>query len=579
MERREIPPQPDCPTPQDRRRLTAYALQEQGRPGDLPAIETLTAPAEDIGAIAPPGSLQGVRLAVIGAGLAGLAAAFELRKTGADVTVLEADEQRVGGRVYTYRFGRQPDLYGELGAMRIPTSHNAVWHYIDLLKLRTRPFIQNNPNAFLYLQGTRVRNDPTGRGVMEHIYPKYPLTDAERATPWQELLFHGQNAPLFAASAAERAELLQVLPGYGPAVTDWDATDNRRMLDRQGLSPGAIDMLANLAPLQGQNLYASYVDIAQVNYAANLAFVYEIVGGMSTLPNALYRSVVGDGGGEYGDIPVRQLGPAQVHMGAWVTGIGRDGNGRVVLTILTRAGAVRQSFDGVVCAIPFSTLRTVEIDPLFSGGKMQAIREVNYIPAQKTLLRCNRRFWEEGGPDERIIGGGSYTDLPITSVWYPSDHASLCRQQVECPCGAMPYHRLEAPANQRELAAQPGVLIASYGYNLDATRLANLTPPLRFDEVKREVERVHGLPPGGLDNIAVGMKTMDWNTNLWSRGALPFFTPQQKQLFSWVMAQPEYDDRVVFAGDHISASHRWMQGALQSGMQAANQIARTVRRR
>jgi monoamine oxidase len=54
-------------------------------------------------------------------------------------------------------------------------------------------------------------------------------------------------------------------------------------------------------------------------------------------------------------------------------------------------------------------------------------------------------------------------------------------------------------------------------------------------------------------------------------------TPEQKRLFSYACTQPEYDGRVFFAGEHISAKHRWMQGALKSGMEAANALAWTIR--
>ena len=58
------------------------------------------------------------KIIVIGAGLAGLCAAYELEARGHEVVVLEAHPRRIGGRVYTQRFGA--GLYGELGAMRIP---------------------------------------------------------------------------------------------------------------------------------------------------------------------------------------------------------------------------------------------------------------------------------------------------------------------------------------------------------------------------------------------------------------------------------------------------------------------------
>ena len=80
---------------------------------------------------------------------------------------------------------------------------------------------------------------------------------------------------------------------------------------------------------------------------------------------------------------------------------------------------LRKSFDFVICAIPFSSLRNVDVYPMFSNEKMQSIKEVNYTSAQKTIFMCNERFWEKGDDKEKIVGGGSSTDLPIQTIWYP----------------------------------------------------------------------------------------------------------------------------------------------------------------
>lgn len=578
------PPQPENPTDAQRHRLARYALLQKGRPEDFEYIRKLTSPPQDITMIIRPGELRGVRIGIMGAGLAGLASAFELRKTGADITVFEAEEKRIGGRVYTYYFDQSKLLYGELGSMRIPVSHETVWHYINLFKLPTRPFIQANENALIYLKDTRVRNDAEGKNVMKYIYPKYCLAEWERRTPWQQLAYYGLESPLLPANPEQRSELLQVKPYYNAFHVYWDWRSNRKIMESLGLSQGAINLISSLSPLPGQNLYNSYIDIAQANYPANLSFLYEIPGGSSILPYAIYHSLINPSPiKDYPGIPSQYLGKVTVKTGNWITGIHRNSNtGKVILAYNNSeaTSSLYEIFDYVICAIPFSTLRTIDINPLFSDLKMQAIREVNYIASQKTILLCNRRFWEEGGPGEQIIGGGSYTDLPITSLWYPSDHARYCDKQTKCRLRSFPYSRLTIQkADQKFLAREPGVLIASYNYSLDAVRLANLTPELRLDEIKREVEEVHGLPKGYLDGVVVDFKTMGWNNNLWSRGALPFYTPEQKRLFSYGMALPEYDNRVFMAGDHISAVHRWMQGALQSGMIAANQLAMECKKR
>ncbi|MDF2591483.1 MAG: monoamine oxidase [Clostridia bacterium] len=577
------PTQPENPTDVQRHMLTRHALLQRGRPEDFEFIRNLTAPPQDITTIIKPGELGGVRIGVIGAGLAGLASAFELRKTGAQITVFEAEEKRVGGRVYTYYFDQSKHLYGELGAMRIPVSHETVWHYINLFKISSRPFVQANENALIYLKHTRVRNDAEGKNVMKYIYPKYNLTEWESSTPWQQLSYYGLESPLLPASPEQRSELLQVKPSYDDFNLFWDSKSNRTIMESMGLSQGAINLLSNLSPLAGQNLYNSYIDIAQANYPANLSYLYEIPGGTSTIPYTIYNSLLNQNPAkDYPDIPSEFLGKVDVRNGNWITGIHRGKDGKVILAYGNRSAVDTQydTFDYVICAIPFSTLRTVNINPLFSDIKMQAIKEVNYIPAQKTLMLCNRRFWEEGGPEEQIIGGGSTTDLPITAIWYPSDHSRYCDKRTKYMSRSVPFNRLTIPqTSQEHLSKEPGVLIASYNYNLDSERLTNMPAGLREREIKREVEEVHGLPAGYLDDIAVDFNTLNWNDHPWSRGALTFFAPGQKKLFSYGMALPEYDNRVFMAGDHISAVHRWMQGALQSGMIAANQLAMGSRER
>lgn len=590
-ERVEEVRQPDNPSREERHALLRRALEKACRPDDFGYIIRGFSPAPDITTIAPPGFFKNKRVGIAGGGLAGMAAAFELRKLGFDITIYDAPKDHIGGRVYTWYFNSEKTLYGELGAMRMPVSHETLWHYIDLFGLRTRPFIQTNPNGFIYLKQVRVRNDPDGREVMARIYPKYRLSDRERRTPWQELAFYGFERPLLHAPPAVRSEIIQVKPAYPPQALNWGGTDIRGILEGQFLSQGAINLLKNFLPLAGQNLYHSYIDYIQELYSADLSYLYEIPGGMATLPLAFYESF--QNAVAWPDIPADLAGSVRWKRGCCVVGIYRDEDGGVVLAYRDGDGSERlfDSYDYVVCAIPFSTLRTVDISPLFSGRKMQAIREVSYINAQKTVMLCKDRFWERQG----IFGGSSYTDLPISQIYYPSDGSSaFSRPPIGRPnaSAAAPSDRLSAFSNafggksgnhdsygyhegsNKEMpGANPGVLLASYNFSQDAVRLANMEPSLLFREIKREVEEVHGLRVGDLDGIAAGYKTVNWDEEPWFRGALCMYSPGQKRLFSMASIAPEYDGRVFFAGEHVSAKHRWMQGALKSGMEAANALA------
>jgi monoamine oxidase len=200
---------------------------------------------------------------------------------------------------------------------------------------------------------------------------------------------------------------------------------------------------------------------------------------------------------------------------------------------------------------------------MFSNEKMQAIKEVNYTSSQKTAFLCNERFWEKGDANERIIGGGSSTDLPIQTIWYPgySSNNNLIKNK-----------KVSSEKNNN-LCDEPGVILASYNLNQDAIRIGNLDDKTRFKEIKTQVEAVHGLEKGYLDSVVENFKTVDWNSEKGFYGAFCYFMPQQQSLFSYAMAKPEYDNRVYFAGEHVSLTHGWIEGAVSSGMKAANHIA------
>ncbi len=551
------PPQPDNPTDEERNKMSYYALYRTCHTEDFYNIAEALSPPKSITVLANPGEFKGKRVGIIGGGLAGMSSAFELRKLGFDITIFEASAERIGGRVYTYYFDKEKELYGELGPMRIPVNHETVWHYINLFKLKTRPFRQTDPNTFIYLHQTRVRNDAYGENVKKYIYPTYNLTTMERKTAWQELGYYAIEAPILKAPPSSRIEIIKVKETYSKHLLYWDSLNTRQMFESRNLSQGAINLLSNLFPIGGEFLYNNYVDFVQEYFPVNFWFMYEINDGLVNLPLAFYKSFLSNTPQEYyPDIPLHLLGKVKWKSGNTVKGIYRRENSTVTLSYQDKVSQEIQyeDFDYIICAIPFSVLRTMDIRPMFSSTKMQAIKEVNYVNAQKSLFNCNKRFWEEQG----IFGGGSYTDLPITTIWYQSN-----TENSEA--------KADSDLNQKR-AERPGVFLASYNFNLDTVRLGNMDEKERFKKIKRDVEEVHGLQKFELDSIVTDYKTQVWNDDPLFRGAFCYFTPQQKELFSWEMTLPEYNNRVFFAGEHVSALHRWMQGALKSGMEAANAL-------
>ncbi len=538
----------DNPTRLERyRMLEKLLINSRRNPRELPGIMNALGPPRDITSMVKPGSFKGKKVAVIGAGAAGLSAAFELRKLGFDITIFEARENRVGGRIYTHYF--DSENYGELGAAAIPISHETTWHYINLLRLNTRPFIQVNPNAFIYVKNTRVRNDLDGNNVKGEIYPIFEMKDCEKNLSWMELLSYTMDTPLLEMCPELRIELLNIRKISDDTIDYWDYFNGRQVMETLGLSNGAINMLSSISNFVRLLLYYGYIEGIMGNSALSFNAMYEIVGGASLLPIALYNSLNCPYPKEYANIAPEALGKVDVRMGSWVEGICRLEQKNKVGVIYNNKKLLspkKEDFDFCVCAIPFSTLRNVELNPVFSNKKMEAILESNYVLAQKTLLLCNRRFWQDGSPNEAIIGGNSYTDLPISSIWYPSD-----RKNVD----------------------QPGVLLASYGLGMDSIRYGNLPRNIKYEELKKQVEMVHGLPYGYLDSIAMDWKYVNWQGEPWSLGGYCYFLPEQRKLFLYSMGTPEYNNKVFFAGEHVSNTHGWINGALQTGMKAAVDLA------
>src|SRR5687767_5364221 len=78
------------------------------------------------------------KIIIIGAGIAGLSAGYELTQLGHQVTILEA-RARPGGRIQTLREPFADGLYAEAGAARIPDTHDLVLKYVKLFGLPLEP--------------------------------------------------------------------------------------------------------------------------------------------------------------------------------------------------------------------------------------------------------------------------------------------------------------------------------------------------------------------------------------------------------------------------------------------------------
>src|SRR5262245_34810572 len=94
------------------------------------------------------------KVLILGAGMAGLVAAYELTRLGHDVTVLEA-RARPGGRVHTLHEPFSDGLYAEAGAARIPENHDLTLKYVKEFSLPLEPFYPQRLNTLRFDRGRR----------------------------------------------------------------------------------------------------------------------------------------------------------------------------------------------------------------------------------------------------------------------------------------------------------------------------------------------------------------------------------------------------------------------------------------
>lgn len=366
---------------------------------------------------------------VIGAGLAGLVAAYDLRERGHTPVVLEA-QNRVGGRVHTLR-SFAPGLYAEAGAMRIPQSHNLTMEWCTRFGLELRPFISGNPNGLVHVGGRRMTMAEAQASPAEltfHVSEQERELSADQM--WEEAIHDLRELVL---ADRERA--------WEEIVARYDQFSLHDFLVEKGWSPGAIERYAVLNFLES-DLHMSCVEVLREDLGGYYADLVEIVGGMDQLPNAFFHRL-----------------QREVRLGAEVHAIEQDGDG-VKVHYRTEGGRFTAAGDFAICTLPFPVLRSVEATPAWSRGKQRAIRQLNYAASTKILFQVRRRFWET---EDAIYGGATVTDLPVRRINYPTPD----------------------PDNER------GVLLASYTWGQDALQWGAMDPETRLEEALDDLSRIH----------------------------------------------------------------------------------------
>ena len=318
------------------------------------------------------------RVVIVGAGLAGLTAAYELTQAGHQVTVLEA-QGRPGGRVRTLRDPLADGLYAELGAARIPENHEWTMKYVKLFGLPLAPFYPTTGRSVTFLRNVRGEADP---GVAPDLRQfRLNLTPDELAL--------GVNG-LFEKAFGTALGLAENRSTWPPAaLAHADQMTVREFLISQGMSADTFEALG-FQPFARTSALEAITLISSGHSATRLQ---KIVGGNDQLPKA-FATRLAD----------------QIVYGAPVRRIEQEQTG--IAAIYSQNGANRRvTADKLICTIPFPVLRRVEIAPGLSPQKARVIREMVYGSLSRVTFQVKERYWLGEG-----LNGFAMTDIP-GEIW------------------------------------------------------------------------------------------------------------------------------------------------------------------
>jgi monoamine oxidase len=475
---------------------------------------------------------------IVGAGLAGLCAAYLLQQKGWTYTILEAERKHVGGRVRTMPIGN--GLYWDAGAMRIPKNHKITRKYVkEFSELELRPFVMFSSKTFYFARGQKALKE-------DEIRKLFKLTPAEANRSSEQFWNLGvrdiaKGVRKDGLSLDEQKELEFSNSFTSKKLIELDRLSLRQMLetrqppDTDPLSDEAIEYIlfayGNLAIQHGAStefLREELTDVWVQGFS-------EIVGGSSRLPEAFLRRL-----------------KSRPRMGCEVIRLEQDAPRNRVRAVYQTGGTVaREEGDFLLCTIPFPVLVRVDADPPFSFEKRRAILELGYDSGTKVVLLTRNRFWEK---NDEIFGGSTTTDLMTGPIIYPSDNAP---------------NDETGKKSDPSVTNGPGVLMASYTWGQDARRLAAMPATEREEFATKQAALVH--PELKQRGMIIGRSSWAWDNYRWSGGAFALYQPGQFARIHQHVVAPE--GRIYFAGEHCSRSHSWMQGALESAEVAVNALA------
>jgi monoamine oxidase len=481
------------------------------------------------------GDVKGASVLILGAGLAGLTAAFELRNAGYKVQVLEYND-RPGGRSWslyggdtytdiggqTQRVKFDQGLYFNPGPWRIPYHHSAMLYYCNLFNVVLEPFTQVNFNA--YVQSDKAfGGQPKRFREIDSDFNGYVAELLAKATSQEKL---DQ-----AFSQDEKDGLLQMLRSWGALNENYEYKKSDEAADRRGydILPGGglapLPIVSDPLPMKqlfSSGMWSSILGGKGFDFQTQL---FQPANGMGSIGKAFAQRLEG-----------------LIRYNCKVTEIRQDDRSVTVTYADAKSKAPPQTVraDWCVCTIPASILGQI---PMNVGAPMRnAINSLSYTASVKVGLQFARRFWEE---DDGIFGGITYTDQPFFNIAYPT--SGFFKKGPSILLGAYAI-------------AQS---LKTYGFEA-----------LSYDEqIEAALEHGSKIHPQYRKEYQNGV-SIAWHRVPGAMGCSGNWTDENRRRHYDNMCA--IDGQIVLAGEHVSRLPAWQEGAVLSSLNAITRLHQRV---
>ena len=489
-----------------------------------PAVARKEGPPKGPLELPPRGN--GTRVIILGAGLAGMASAYEMGKAGYDCRILEA-QSRSGGRCWTLRGGDKftntdgqtqtaefdEGLYFNPGPARIPYHHVTI-DYCKELGVPIEPILNYSRQQYYY----RENAGPLSGQKVHAREARVDMTGYISELLAKSINQGALNEGLSGEDVERIIEFLRVDGDLNPdLVYTGSGRRGYTVLEGAGDQPGEIAEPYDLSAL----LRLGFANDSVFEWGFDQQMtMFEPVGGVDRIAKA-FEKEVGD----------------RITFDAEVQAIRKRPEGvRIVYT--DRSGNQQEAVgDYCICTIPLKVLRSIDSD--FSPEMKAAIAAVDYSVTGKSGLQFNRRFWEE---DEDIFGGITTTDQSINQIWYPS------------------YGYL----------SNKGVLLGYYNFGDTAAEVGNRSPQERVSLAVKQGSQIH---PQYQDHFENGVSVF-WPKIPYNLGGWATYTSEVREQYYPRLNEP--DGNIYLAGEHLSYQTGWMAGALNSARLVSTKINERV---